>query len=144
MSGISLSAILLGIFTGLFASAIAGLILGYGVNLDIRRRIGKEHRNPTDDEADRLFSEAFSEANREPSFLQQLLVISIDVSALAGAVTAWLAPMAPYLNATVVGCVSVALGLISMRLNPDLPRRYAILGALTTLPATLAGAWLVA
>ena len=144
MSGISLSAVLLGIFTGLAASVIAGLILGYGVNLDIRRRIDDERKTPTDAEADRLFSEAFEQTHREPGFLLQLMVISVGVSALSGAVTAWLAPMAPYANAAVVGGVSLILGLISTQLSPDLPRRYAIIGALTTLPATLAGAWLVA
>ncbi len=137
MEAISLLAIGAGILAAIVISAVAGAVFGLGLAADI----GKE--TPYDEEAEAFFDRGFEAESRKPGFVLQMLVLSAASSALAGAITAWLAPQAPYLNAGIVGLAGTVLGLALARSTPGLPPLLNLLGALTTLPATLAGAWLV-
>lgn len=136
MEYLSFWAILAGLGVAIGVSSLGGLVFGIGVAIDTARDIDPEH----DLEA---FDEAFEEVGSKPGFIVQIIVLSVGAAVLSGAVTAWLAPDAPYLNAAIVGAVGTALGIAAMPAMPDVPRVLAIVGTLATLPATLAGAWLM-
>ncbi|HGG04965.1 MAG TPA: hypothetical protein ENK28_05850 [Aliiroseovarius sp.] len=134
MSELDFIAILAGITTAIFTSAFAGALLGIGFAVDMMANDPEVY--PKDDNA---MDEAFGELRHKPGFAFQMAFVNIAISALSGAVTAWLAPHAPLLNALVVGLVG--MGVVA--LGRDMPRPLVISGLATTLPATVVGAWLM-
>ncbi len=143
MAGLSLTAIALGVLTGIIASAIAGLIFGIGFSIDAANRMREKGTDPLEEEADKLFDQAFGDASQKRGFAVQLVVISIGTAILSGAVTAWLAAQAPMANALVVGLIGTGISLASVPFTHGLPKPLALTGALVTLPATLIGAALL-
>lgn len=143
MGTISFTAVFLGVLTGIVASAIAGLIFGIGFAIDTANEIEQNGKDPLGEEADKLFDQAFGDAAQQKGFGIQLIVISIATAILSGAVTAWLAPAAPLSNAALVGAIGTAISLASVPMVKGISRSISIAGSLVTLPATLAGAWLM-
>ena len=141
MATLSLLAIGAGTLAGITISAAAGALFGLGFALDVQHDSQADGADP--DEADRLFEQAFASASHRPVFALQLTAISIASAAVSGAVTAWFAPAAPLANAAAVGLIGTGLGLVAARLGPPPPPLLNALGLLTTLPATLFGAWLL-
>ncbi len=144
MEQLSFLAICAGIVSAVAIGGGAGAILGLGFAVDVSREAERQGMDPMDEEANRLFDEAFEAASQERGFVLQMLVLSLATSLISGGVTGWLAPAAPLLNAAVVGTVGTAVGLLSARAPSRMPRGLLVAGTLSTLPATLLGAWLAA
>ncbi len=131
METFSLVAVGAGIGAAIAASLLAGLIYGLGFAIDTAREHDPEHEPDA-------FDQAFEQAGHTPGFIVQMLILSIGACVLSGAVTAWLSPAAPWLNATLVGAVGTLLGLLGAHNMPPVLTRLSLV---VTLPATLAGAW---
>ena len=144
MAGLSFTAIALGVLTGIIASGIAGLIFGIGFAIDTANAFREKGKDPLEEEADKLFDQAFGDASQQRSFGFQLVAISIGTSILTGAVTAWLAPQAPIANALVVAIIGTVVSLASVPFARGLPRAFSIAGSVAIFPATLIGAALFA
>ena len=131
-------AILWGCIAALGLSAVAGALMGTGLITDISNDPDEAGTpdGPDDD--------ALERAMHRPMALLQLTVLSLLTTVVAGALTARLAPGAPLLNAGAVGAVGTLLSVPLARAAPTLPRPLVIFGILSTLPATLLGAWIVA
>ncbi len=130
-------AIFWGCIAALGLSAVAGALMGAGLITDISN-------NPDEAGApDSLDDSALERAMHRPMALLQITVLSLLATAVAGALTARLAPGAPMLNAGAVGAIGTVLSVPLARGAPALPRPLVIFGILSTLPATLLGAWIV-
>ena len=128
---ISLPALAGGIVTSLILSALVGLILGAAVLADAGARPGSPEGESEIDAA-----------LRHGALRWQLAVLSLLVAVISGAVTGWLAPVAPLRNAALVGFIGMVAGLIL-----PAPRSFSatirISMAIATLPATLLGGWMM-
>ncbi len=125
MFGFSFFAVLAGLAVAIVLSGLVGMVLGMAVAADA----GAEA--PED-------PEAFEAQLHAPGLIAQLSVLSLVVSLLSGAVTAWMAPAAPYVNAGIVGAIGALMGIALPAPGFSRPVRLAL--ALATLPVTLAGA----
>ncbi len=141
-------AIAAGIATALVTALLAGAALGMGIASDAisaARKNGLDLDEYDPDEIDAQLEEAFEKASDDPLLGWQMLAISLTVSALSGAVTGWLAPQSPLLNAAVVGGTGTIIGMVSGQEElRRLPSFLRIGATLSTLPATLSGAWMAA
>ena len=124
-----LFAVMAGVAVAMGLGGLVGAVLGAALIADSR-------------DADDSDPQATFEAQlHSPTLLLQLSVLSLMVAVLSGAVTGWLAPGAPLLNAGLVGALGTGLGLALPA--PGFPDRPRLILALLTLPATLAGGWLM-
>ena len=135
------TAIFWGVIAGLGLSAIAGTLLGAGLLSDIVA--GKEGAEPVSPDDETEMANAMERAMSRPVALLQITVLSLVAAAVSGALTARLAPAAPYLNAGIVGLAGTLGALPFAGHLKALPRPLIIFSIIATLPATLAGAWLV-
>ena len=127
MFGLDLVAIGAGLGAAIILSGLVGLVLGAAIAAD------SQAANETELEAQ------FRAQMHKPALLAQLAILSLLIALLSGAITAWFAPGAPYLNTTIVGAISTLASLILP--SPGFPPLARWLLSLANLPATLAGAW---
>ncbi len=120
-----LFAVMAGVAVAMGLGGLVGAVLGAALAADSR-----DADDPT-----------FEAQLNTPTLLLQLSILSLMVAVLSGAVTGWLAPGAPLLNAGLVGALGTGLGLALPA--PGFPDRPRLILALLTLPATLAGGWLM-
>ncbi len=143
MEQISLLAVFAGITVAVILGSLAGMTLGLGFAADTARDMRERGQDISEPAGEEAFDRAFDEVSGKPDFVFQIMLVSVLSSVVSGAVTALLAPEAPYLNAAIVGAVGVVVGLAGVLVMPNFPRVIAIAGAFVTLPATLAGAWVL-
>lgn len=141
MAVIDLWAIVWGLVAGVVLSGVAGAILGGGIISDMLREKGQS--DSLDNSDDTELGPAMEKALSQPAALTQILVLSIGASAVSGALTARLVDTGPLTNAAIVGVIGTLVSLPFLRNGSGMPRRLVVLSILTTLPATLLGAWLV-
>ncbi len=141
-TALDLWAIAWGCAAAIGLSAVAGALMGAGLIVDIGNNPDESgpEQPPPDEAPDEA---ALERAMRRPMALLQISVLSLLATAVSGALTARLAPGAPLANAAAVGAIGTVLSVPLARGTPALPRPLVIFAVLSTLPATLLGAWIV-
>ncbi len=127
---LSLTAIAAGFAVSVVASALIGLVFGAAIIAD-----ADPEEQPAED--------ALHAAMTSRGVLAQITILSLVVALLSGAVTGWLAPAAPILNAAIVGTIGMAMGLV-LPAPEGIPPALRIVVALATLPVTMLGGWALA
>ena len=123
----NLISVLLGLSVAIVLNGLAGALLGLAIASDARTRPQSE------------WDSHFDAEMHSPGLHLQLAALSLVIALLSGAVTAWHAGAAPYLNAAIVGAVGLVVGLTLP--SPGFPPAAQKALALVYLPVTLAGAW---
>ncbi len=135
---LDIAAIFWGIVAALVLNFLVGAVLGLGVLIDAIKPGDPDHEEPSDEELDAVFEAEM----HNPVSMAQMAILSLVATAVSGAVTAWLAPQAPYLHAGIVGATGLVFGIVMEWRNPTLPFVINALFAVLIIPATLLGAWI--
>ncbi|HHB80447.1 MAG TPA: hypothetical protein ENK83_01675 [Aliiroseovarius sp.] len=127
MFGLNLIAVILGLSAAVVLNGVAGIALGLAIATDANAHT--EHE----------LEAHFKSETASRSLMIQLAILSLVIALLSGALTAWYAPGAPFLNAGFVGLIGMAIGLALP--SPGFPKAAQKWLARAHLPAALAGAW---
>ena len=138
MDSISASAIFWGLAVSVGLSFVIGIVLAVVTGVSIASDEDVAGRDMSDEEFARYYLENISDTH----FLLGLVVISLLVNALGGYVTACATVSAPWLNAGVMGLLSLLFTALMEWRQPVLPRWVLWLWIVGAIPAALAGAWI--
>ncbi len=138
MDAISPSALFWGLAVSVGLSFIIGVVLAVVTGVSIASDENLADRDMSDEEFARYYLEHVSDTH----FLLGLVIISLLVNALGGYVTACAAHAAPWLNAALMGLLSLLFTVLMEWRQPVLPRWVLWLWIAGAIPAALAGAWI--